>query len=160
MAQPYVEYVDLKHDLIRRGRQLRADYEVPPSEKVDFTIKPVDATAAESLRADAQAIGLLLKAGSLAVDTEFVPPKAMPSALNALGTIYLSLGSLDVEAERAKLQGQLDAVTQELERIDQRLSNVDFVKKAKLDVVHKTMARQQELKEKGEKLAALIAALG
>ncbi len=160
MAQPYVEYVDLKHDLIRRGRQLRADYEVPPSEKVNFTIKPVDDTAAGQLRADVKAIALLLKAGELDIDPGFVPSKAMPSALNALGTIYLSLAGLDVDAERAKLQGQLDAVTQEIERIDQRLANVDFVKKAKLDVVHKTMARQRELKEKSEKLTALIAALG
>ena len=160
IAQPYVEYVDLKHDLIRKGRQLRADYEVPPGEKVEFAIKPVDARAQEQLRADANAMALLLKAGALRIDAGYQPDRATPSALNALGTIFMSLGAVDVEAERAKLRGQLDAVAQELGRLDARLANADFVQKAKLEVVNQARARREELAGKSEKLKAMLADLG
>ncbi len=160
LAQPYVEYVDLKHDLIRKARQLRADYEVPPGDKVDFVIKPVNAEAAAQLRADVNAISLLVKAGTLAVDPAFEPSKAMPSALNALGSVYLSLGAVDVEAERAKLAAQLESVTQELDRIDARLNNAGFVQKAKLEVVNQARARRDELLGKREKLTAMLSGLG
>ncbi len=160
MAQPYVEYVDLKHDLIRRARQLRADYEVPPGDKVDFVIKPAGPDAAAHLRADADAIALLIKAGALSIDPDFAPPRAMPSALNALGAVYMSLGGVDVEAERIKLQGQLDAVAQELERLEARLANEAFIQKAKVDVVNQARARRDELIGKREKLAAMLAGLG
>jgi valyl-tRNA synthetase len=160
LAQPYVEYVDLKHDLIRKARQLRADYEVPPGDKVDFVIKPVNAEAAAQLRADVNAISLLVKAGTLAVDPSFEPSKAMPSALNALGSVYLSLGAVDVEAERAKLAAQLESVTQELDRIDARLNNAGFVQKAKLEVVNQARARRDELLGKREKLSAMLSGLG
>lgn len=160
MAQPYVEYVDAKHDLIHKGRQLRSDYEVPPNEKIAFTIRPVDANAETQLRNDVRGIGQLLKASEISIDLNFAPEKAMPSALNALGTIYMSLGNMDVEAERTKLQAQLAAISEELDRVDARLADREFVKKARLDVVRRSMARQEELKNKREKLNALIAALG
>ncbi len=159
MAQPFVEYVDLKHDLIRKARQLRADYEIPPGDKVDFVVKPTTAEAAAQLRADANAISLLVKAGTLTIDPDFAPNRAMPSALNALGAIYLSLGAVDADAERAKLTAQLDAVAQEIERIDARLANPNFTQKAKLDVVNQARARREELLGKREKLSAMLAGL-
>jgi valyl-tRNA synthetase len=159
MAQPYVEYVDLKHDLIRLGRQLRADYEIPPGDKVEFAVKPATEEGAAHLRRDAHAMSLLLKASALRIDPAFAPAKAMPSALNALGTIYMSLGNVDVEAERQKLRAQLEQVTGELERIAAKLGNPNFVQKAKLDVVNQTKARQQELVEKQSKLEKLIEGL-
>ncbi len=36
LAEPHVEYVDRKHELIRAARNLRADYGIAPSSKVDF----------------------------------------------------------------------------------------------------------------------------
>ncbi len=159
MAQPYVEYVDLKHDLIRLGRQLRADYEVPPGDKMVFAVKAADARVAEQLQADAKTISLLVKASELTIAVDYAPGKATPSAMNALGTIYMSLGTVDVAAEIAKLQAQLAEATAELERIQARLGNVTFVQKAKVEVVNQTMAKRDELIAKCEKLNRLIEAM-
>ncbi len=159
MAQPYVEYVDLKHDLIRLGRQLRADYEVPPGEKMVFAIKAADASAAEQLTADAKTISLLIKASELTIAVDYAPGQATPSALNALGTIYMSLGTVDVAAEVAKLQGQLTEASGELERIQARLGNAGFVQKAKVEVIQQTTAKRDELIAKCDKLKRLIEAM-
>ncbi len=160
LAQPYVDYVDLKHDLIRLGRQLRADNQVPPGEKMAFAIKAADVTAAQQLQADAKPISLLLKASELNIAVEYAPGKATPSAMNALGTIYMSLGTVDVAAEVAKMQEQLAAATAEVERIQARLANPGFVQKAKVEVVNQTMAKRDELIGTCEKLKGLIAAMG
>jgi valyl-tRNA synthetase len=159
MAQPYVEYVDLKHDLIRLGRQLRADYEVPPGEKMVFAIKAADAAAAGQLQADAKTISLLIKASELTIAVDYQPGQATPSALNALGTIYMSLGTVDVAAEVAKLQGQLTAASEELARIQARLGNAGFVQKAKVEVINQTTAKRDELIGKCDKLKRLIEAM-
>jgi valyl-tRNA synthetase len=160
MAQPHVEYVDLKHDLIRRARQLRADYDVPPGSKADFVIKPASEEAAAQLRADREGIALMIKAGALEIDPAFVPARAMPTSLNALGAVYLVLSDVDLEAERAKLRAQLEAADEELSRIDARLANANFRQKAKPDVINLTLARREEIAAKREKLTAMLAGLG
>ncbi|MCS6770744.1 MAG: valine--tRNA ligase [Kiritimatiellae bacterium] len=159
MAQPYVEYVDLKHDLIRLARQLRADYNIPPHAKADFAIRPASEERANALRADAESIALLIQAGNLSIDTSFSPGRPLPSALNDLGTVYLVLGEVDLEAERARLAENLAAVSREIEKIDARLANPDFLQKAKLDVIQQTKSRREELVARREKLSAILSGL-
>jgi valyl-tRNA synthetase len=160
MAEPYVAFVDQKHDLIRLGRNLRADYEVPPGKKVDFAIRPVSPEAEKSLRSDERSIATMLRAEKLTIDAAFQPAKAAPSAISALGTIYLSLeGLIDAAAEVTKLSGQLDKINEELVRVAQKLDNPNFVQKAKPEVVELQQAKRQELTEKRDKIQKLIEAL-
>jgi valyl-tRNA synthetase len=154
---PVVAYVDARHDLVRIGRTLRADFGIAPSQKVDFTVRPVSAESAAQLAADRDTIVALLRAGTLTVETDFVPKKAMPSGITPLGTIYMSLeGLLDVQAEIARLSGQLADIEENLQRVAKKLENVAFVSKAPADVVEQQRARKQELVEKQEKLLKLI----
>ncbi len=161
LADEHVAYVDHKHELIRLGRNLRADYEIGPGQKVDFALKPADEAAADALRRDAAMIGRLLKAAQLTIDTAFQPAGAMPSALGALGGIYLSLGSAgDAEKERAKIAKQVEQLDGALKGIAAKLDNANFLARAKPEVVEGERARQRELTEKREKLAKLMTALG
>jgi valyl-tRNA synthetase len=150
---------ELWHGMGYGGRQLRADYEVPPGEKMVFAIKAADAAAAGQLQADAKTISLLIKASELTIAVDYQPGQATPSALNALGTIYMSLGTVDVAAEVTKLQGQLTAASEELARIQARLGNAGFVQKAKVEVINQTTAKRDELIGKCDKLKRLIEAM-
>ena len=40
LDQECVSYVEAKHELIRAGRSLKADYQIPETKQVDFIIKP------------------------------------------------------------------------------------------------------------------------
>ncbi len=155
-----VDYVDNKHELIRVGRTMRADYGIVPSRKIDYLIKPNTAEAAELLSADAESIKMLLRAESLRVDTELVPEKAMPSGLSQLGTIYMPLeGVVDIASELERLTGQHDKIISDLERTNRKLANESFVSKAPARVVEQQRARRRELVEKKEKLERLVATL-
>jgi valyl-tRNA synthetase len=160
LADPHVEYVDRKHELIRAGRQLRADYEIPPGRKVDFVLKPARAEDADALRRDAKIVGLLMKAEKLDVDPAFSPAQAMPSALTPLGAVFMSLGgNVDMEAERKKLMDQAAKSREELGRVEGMLANEKFVQRAKPELVDQHRTRRQELLEKIAKLDALVESL-
>ena len=154
------DYIEDKHELIRAGRQLRADYNIPPSEKLDFLVKPVSEQKAAWLRGDAASIQALLKASSLTVDPALAAEKAMPSGVVPLGTIYMSVaGHIDVEAEITRLSAQVEKVESDLKRVNAKLENPDFVQKAKPEVVDVQRNKKHELQESAAKLDKLIKTL-
>ncbi len=155
-----VKYVDDRHELIRLGRMLRADYEIPPAKKVDFTLRPVSGVDEGQLAADKKTIVSLLKAETFNVATDYAPTQAMPSLLTPLGTLYMSLeGLIDVEAEIQKLSSQRDEMDKDLQRVNAKLKNENFVSRAPENVVEQQRTRKQELEEKIGKLAKMISLL-
>jgi valyl-tRNA synthetase len=150
-------YVDEKHELIRAGRMLRADTSIAPGVKVDYVIKPADAATAARLLRDAPGTAVLLKAREVKIDPAFAPAKAMPSAVTRVGTIYMPVeGLVDVPMELARLNKELDKVTQEAARVDKKLGNPDFMAKAAESVVEQQRALQLELAEKAARLKHLM----
>ena len=84
----------------------------------------------------------------------------MPSVITPLGTLFLSLaGHIDIEAEKKRLSEQLAKTSQELENTSKRLDNVNFISRAKPEVVEQARARRKELQEKRDKLATLLESL-
>ena len=155
-----VDYVSDKHDMIRVGRALRADYGIPPSKKISYLVKPDAEAVAAKLASDSGSIRALLRAEPLAVDCGLAPEQAMPSGVSRLGTIYMPLeGVVDIEAEKKKLSAQLESVLQNLTRVTGKLDNETFVSKAPKAVVDKQRARKQELLEENEKIKQILETL-
>lgn len=155
-----VRYVDAKHDLIRIARTLMADYGLLPKQKVDFIVRPNSEEQGSRLIEDKESIAALLRAGSITIDPGFHPPKAMPSGLSQLGTLYMPLdGLVDVAAERERLHTQLEKVKADLQRVTKKLGNMDFISKAPEKVVKIQENRKKELLEKVEKLEKLVVTL-
>ncbi len=160
VSDELVAYVDAKHELIRAGRTLRADFGLPPTKPIDYIIKPASAAAAGRLEEDRAGVAALLRAETLTVDAAFVPEKATPSAVGELGTIYMPLrGLLDVEAERGRQQAQLDKVLGDLDRVARKLGNTEFVTRAPAEVVEQQRQNRKNLLERRDKIQRLIAAL-
>ena len=153
-------YVDAKHDLIRVARTLRADYSLAPSQQIDLIIRPSSEKDAAWLLADTASLKSLLRAESIKVEAGFEPPKAMPSGLSELGTVYMPLdGLVDIAAEIEKLKGQLEDVASNLARVTKKLENINFVSKAPVSVVDIQKMRKKELLEKHEKLQQMVETL-
>ncbi|NQT92047.1 MAG: valine--tRNA ligase, partial [Lentisphaerae bacterium] len=155
-----VAYVDSKHDIIRIARTLKSDYDISPSKKVAYLVKPSDADAAQRLEADRASLESLLRAQSVTIDADASPRQATPSGVSALGTVYMPIeGLVDVEAERARLRGQLEKEEEGLRRVTMKLENESFVTKAPEHVVERQRERRAELMEAKEKFERLIDAL-
>ena len=68
-------------------------------------------------------------------------------------------GRIDVKAETERLKGQLKKATGELDGIERKLMNQDFVEKAPEAVVEKERARRTELSARMAKLKEGLAIL-
>jgi valyl-tRNA synthetase len=148
-----VAYVEAKHDFVRVVRTLRADYEIPPRDAVDFAVRPASAADAARLEADRASVCALARIGTLTIDPAFAPAEAMPGELSRLGAVYMSIrGIVDVAAEKRKLAAQRAKVDADLERVGRTLANAQFASKAPREVV----AQQEELRASlGQKRARL-----
>ncbi len=151
------DYVDARNELIRTGRNLRADYSIAPAQKIDFIIKPADASTAVRLQADAAALMTHLRAVQVRIDLDFRPDGAVPSGVGRVGAIYMPVeGLIDVAAEIAKLTAQQQKAEQELERVNRKLSNEGFIGKAPPEVVDGQKRRKSELLDTVRKIKRLV----
>jgi valyl-tRNA synthetase len=155
-----VAYVTAKQDMIRVGRQLRADYNIPPAQKLSYLVKPSAAGDVARLTADRPAIASALRASDVVFDAALAPAAAMPSALSAIGAVYMPIaGVIDVAAERKRLSGELAKAEEFLTGANKKLDNANFVGRAPADVVAAVRTSREALVEKVEKLQRMLDAL-
>jgi valyl-tRNA synthetase len=154
-------YVEAKRDLVRAARTLRADLNLSPHDRPRFFVRPERTEHTALLNSEAETVAAMIPAEALAMIPDFVPPRPMPSAVSGLGVLYMAIDErLDLDAEREKIRGQWEKTTAELERVERKLANADFVAKAPPPVVEKQRARRVELAERQKKLSDLLDTLG
>ncbi len=153
-------YVDSKHDMIRAGRTLRADYDISPAQKVNYRIKPNDEAAECLLQADEASLRSLLRAEQVVIDAGMAIEQAMPSAISAIGTIYMPIeGLVDVAAETERLNGQLEKLRKNMVGVNAKLNNPGFASKAPAHVVERQRDLRADLQEKIDKVERIMATL-
>ena len=141
------DLIAAKHELVIGGRNLRTIGNIPFAKKVDYILKP----AGELDPYEVEVIQSLLNAESLQVDKEYAPRKGTPAARSALGELYLPLdGLIDVEAEKVRLEGQLEKISKEIEKASAKLNNPKFTERAPEDVLQEAKDRLAEWQQKEE----------
>ncbi len=145
---------------VRAVRNRRAEMNVPPSKKARLDI----VTKEQELFSDsAKYFQRLASAAGVAVsDNESVfELDGSVSVVTDVATIYLPMAELvDFEAERKRLNKELEEVEKKLSQINGKLNNQGFLAKAPANVIEEQKANQIKLNEKAELLKASIAKLG
>jgi valyl-tRNA synthetase len=149
----YLERVENKHELVRQGRNLRREANIASNKKVRFVLKPLNDLPPH----DMAVIKILLNAEAFEMDGGFQPGKGTARAITPLGELFLPLeGLIDVAAEQARLQKELEKIRSEIEKVSEKLSNPSFGQK----VPPKVLAEhQQRLTDWNTKHAQVLAAL-
>ena len=143
--------------LVGEVRTVRAEMNVPPSVKAPLLLK--DAAPATLARAGRwfEAIARLARAESLrALDGE-VPRGAAQAVVDEATVVIPLSGLIDLAAERARLAKERTRAAGEAEKVEKKLSNPDFVARAKEEVVEENRER---LAAALAEIARLDAALG
>ncbi|MBP8975766.1 MAG: hypothetical protein KBG83_03520, partial [Bacteroidetes bacterium] len=92
--------------------------------------------------------------------TTFVKPKSSASAVVEGVEIYIPLeGILDIDAERKRLEKEIQRLESLLEGTKQKLANQNFTQKAPAAVVQKEREKKESIINNIEKLKANLAAL-
>jgi valyl-tRNA synthetase len=152
--------VDAKRDLIRAARQLRADYNIKPSQEIEYIVRPEDDGIAAALEAEIASLNQFVR-GRVRLERAYQPEGAAPGLVSKAGMVFMPAdGLIDVAAESERIGKQLKDVEGHIARGHARLGNDAFVSKAPPHVVAQIQEQQDGLTEKAEKLRALLKSLG
>ncbi|MGE5528003.1 MAG: class I tRNA ligase family protein, partial [Patescibacteria group bacterium] len=144
-------------EIVRAIRNIRAEASVAPGKRIAAVVLAHDGAAA-ALEAGREYLMALAGLGSLEIasDEGKKPAKAM-SAVAGGAQIYLPLADLvDLALETARLEKELAATADEVERQRAKLANEGFTAKAPAAVVEKERAKLAMAEEKRRKLEARL----
>ncbi|SIO06356.1 valine--tRNA ligase [Salinivibrio sp. ES.052] len=119
-------------------RNLRAEYDIAPSQPLDVMLKAADNRDAERANSNSTTLNALAKLGSFTVldGSETLP--ACASALVSSSEILIPMaGLIDKDAELARLDKEIAKIEGEIKRVEGKLGNEGFVAKAPEAVVAK-----------------------
>jgi valyl-tRNA synthetase len=139
-------------------RSVRTEMNVPAGAKIPLVV--VGAGADTGTRVEAQLQSLIRLARLEGVDySDTVPPN---SAQIVVGEATLALplaGVIDIDAERGRLKREIAKEDVEIDKIDKKLGNEQFVAKAKPEVIEEQRTRREEAIARRERLEAALARL-
>jgi valyl-tRNA synthetase len=142
--------------LVTEVRRFRSDQGLADRQKVPARLEGIADTGLEALVAPVTALAWLTASGS-----DFTPTAQVEVRLSG-GTVGVELdtsGTVDVDAERRRLEKDLAAAQKELTGTTAKLGNEAFLAKAPGDVVDKIRERQKLAGEEVDRIAARLAAL-
>ena len=113
-------------------RNLKAEYRLAARKDVRFIAK----TGPSWLEAEADTLALLVGAEGVIRDESYIPEQGTPGAVTASGELFMPLeGLVDVEAEKARLDKEIEKIQKEVGKSKGKLGNEKFVANAKPEVV-------------------------
>lgn len=146
-------FVEAKYDLIVKARNLRREFNVSAAKKVRFVLKP----AGELPPYEIAVLKLLLNAESVELASSTDLKKGTPSVSNPLGDLFLPLdGLIDVEAEKSRLNKELEKIDAEIAKVQEKLNNPNFTQKVPMAVLEE---HRKRLADWETKRAAIFASL-
>ena len=142
-------------DLISAVRSVRSEMNVPPGAEVPLTLVGADAVVTARLDTHRAAIERLARVTPITLAD--AAPKGTAQIVIGETTACLSLaGVVDLAAERARLQKDLDKADKEITRIDKKLSNEQFLAKAPEDVVEAEREKRAEAEQLKDKIGLAL----
>jgi len=133
-------------------RNIRAEMNISTAIKFDLHVAGgIDAQ--KIFRATEPQILKLARATSLIIADQLNVPKASGRAVTNLASIAVPLeGLIDFDKERARLNGQIDKLSDERTRLEGQLSNANFVGRAPAEKVAELRERNLDLDKQIETL--------
>jgi len=139
-----------------QARTLRATFNLPSSKRLRWLFQP----SVDWVKEEFPALSVLLHAETLEA-VEARPAGSMASCPTEVGVFFLPLdGVVDAEAEGTRLDGEMDKVRAEIEKVEVKLSSKTFVQNAPPEVVAEHRQRQADWKNRLAALQGARQALG
>ena len=150
-----VEKVRQVYDVVRSGRNLRAESRVPSNKKVSFVLRP----SGPIDEREVPTMTRLLNAEELKIDSKFQAEAGVPVAATPLGELFLIIATVDKAAERERLGKEIARLEGELRTVDAKLSNASFVERAPAAVVEEHRKRKADFSDQLSQLRQARAAM-
>ncbi|SFB16413.1 MULTISPECIES: valine--tRNA ligase [unclassified Bacillus (in: firmicutes)] len=144
-------------EMIRSVRNIRAEVNTPMSKKVKMFIKVKDGAVLETLERNRSYIERFCNPEALEIGTDLqTPDKVMTAVITGLEIIMPLEGLINLDEEIARLEKEWDKLNKEVERVQKKLGNEGFVKKAPESVIAEERAKEKDYIEKRATVEARI----
>ncbi len=132
-------------EVARAIRNLRSQVQLPPGNKTEVFVRAAGKIAV-CLDEERHHLSKLAFAEPLTIKPEVEKPKQALTAIIGEGVeVYLPLeGVIDLEAERVRLEKELDQLQTEIKKTEGKLNNSGFMEKAPAGVIAKEKARRDD----------------
>ena len=157
MDESVLSEINSIRDLVTSLRALKAERKLANNPNVAFSYVAEDEKTAVL---EKHKSSILSSVGASALERVDSPPTGAPVVVTALGSVFLDLkAGIDVEAEKIRLQKELEDLQKIIRSIEGKLGNASFTTKAPPDVVegarHQLAENQTKFDETKEALEAL-----
>src|SRR5699024_1335368 len=146
--------------IIKSVRNIRAEVDTPMSKEIQLIIQAENEDVVNELESERHYLERFCNPSELtiAIETD-VPDKAM-SAVVTGAEIFLPLeGLIDFDKEIKRLEKELDKWTKEVDRVQKKLANENFVNKAPEAVVNEERRKKEDYLDKQAKVKERLAEL-
>ncbi|MBA7677971.1 Valine--tRNA ligase [subsurface metagenome] len=147
-------------EVIRAIRNARAEFRVEPSKWIEAVAVVEEKPTFES---QAQAIETLARVRPLAIVSSgegTMPTEAKALVLEGAEVILPMAGMVDLDAERERLEREIEATQEQVLRIEARLKDEEFLSRAPANIVARDKERLATNRDKIGRLKQKIAELG
>ena len=140
-------------EVVTSIRNIRSAMNVPPARKADVLIRVDKPDIIKVLEDNRDHISILGKVEKLQIGKKISKPDHSASAVIRDAEIFIPLeGLIDLDEERKRLEKEIQRINQLLEKINKKLSNEDFLKRAPKEIIQKEQAKRDECSRMAEKL--------
>jgi len=152
--------MELLMGVIRAIRNLRSEVNCPPGKEVKVIFFGPQADLG-FLRAQQAYLRALARVGSADFLANGDRPKGAATAVVGATEVYLPLDDLiNLDEERARLSKEIGKVEDEMQRVQKKLGNSDFIAKAKQEVIQKERDKALQFEEKLRTLRTSLEKIG
>jgi valyl-tRNA synthetase len=130
---------------------------IPPSKKIKLILKTSDKKIKQIIMGQRRWITQLAGLQNFEFQGKGdKPEKAAVTVVNDIEVFVLMDDLMNLEEEKTRLKKEIYKIQEELDFIEKKLSNHNFINKAPAEVVNKNKKRQKDLKEKISKVLSFI----
>ncbi|MDR1086055.1 MAG: valine--tRNA ligase [Deltaproteobacteria bacterium] len=145
-----LEQIGFLMDITRAVRSARADFRVPPSEKLTARIKTEDPDLLKVLAEYSPLLVRLMGVQEIAqAEPEAQKPREAAFSVLSWGEVWIPLaGHIDLKVEKARLTKEAEQLRKDIGQANGKLANPDYVAKAPPEVVEETRERLSDLEKR------------
>jgi len=149
-AQEKMEYVI---EAISGVRSIRGELNISPSLNLEVFIKPISTKAEKILNEGYTFVLKLAKAKTLTISKDIIRQKGSAISVKKDFEIYIPVKEMiDIEEEKKRLLKELQKTERDINFLNKKLMNEDFIKNAPKEVVERDKEKYEELLIKSDKI--------
>ncbi|MGQ9560690.1 MAG: valine--tRNA ligase [Candidatus Oleimicrobiaceae bacterium] len=152
------EAIALVQEVVNAVRNIRGEVRVPPQAQVTLIVQGAEGHQKELLRQSLPYMARLAKVADVRFET--TRPRAAASAVVGRMSLFVPLeGVIDLELERGRLRKEIERLAGQLETLNTRLNNRDFLARASQEVVERERQKKSDFEARLGRLQTYLSNL-